>query len=312
MKERGGGDALVGDTLSLAFGKRDHSLQELVCKQRKSKLRRASQDTSGAAFEESSKAFFAVDLCDGIEDAMVGLLAGAGNDLQTCFNDIGGSGEVGGRHPSQCTGQQKLEWTKRLSFTLPEQVPLDVRVGREVNSRKRDVAEQASRSALIKPLQAKFANHFDCSDETGTGEPLGFSLHLQADFDNFQRVCKNDLTGSSHAATDDLLWDRQSVPSDGAYVALAKEAAHQVIDCQLDGLFGRNTDELRCQSTIQPEQAFSGDHLSGTVCRVAIEEVADKDCALILHACLDEIDRVDDCCADSTGNRAEGKVVDRF
>lgn len=85
----------------------------------------------------------------------------------------------------------------------------------------------------------------------------------------------------------------------------------EVVDGELDCLFGRHADELRQHARVEAAEALVADDFSRAVERVCVEPLADALRALILHARLDQVDGVDHEGAKGACNATEGEVVDR-
>jgi len=72
----------------------------------------------------------------------------------------------------------------------------------------------------------------------------------------------------------------------GAPVDLAllvgKVAADKVVDRQLDGLFGRDTDELRQDARVQAAESLVTEHLLEAIDRVLVQPLAGLRAALVL------------------------------
>ena len=89
-------------------------------------------------------------------------------------------------------------------------------------------------------------------------------------------------------------------------------AADDIVDGQLDGLLGGDTDELRQDTRVEAAETLVADHLPEAVDRIVIQPLAGIGAALVLHARLDEIDRVHHEGTEGAGDAAEAKVVRRL
>lgn len=96
---------------------------------------------------------------------------------------------------------------------------------------------------------------------------------------------------------------------DPVRVLVREEAPNKIIHRELDGLLRRHTDQLRHHTRVQTQRTLVLDDLSETVNRVVIQLLPNGDLSLVLHARLDEIDRVHHKGTESTRQTAQGKVV---
>lgn len=87
---------------------RQQTLQNLVRRQRKAELRRATKDAGRPAFPERLEALFDVDFARAVEEAVVCRLAFSRFDLQPGLYDVAGGGEVGGWHAGDRAGGEEL------------------------------------------------------------------------------------------------------------------------------------------------------------------------------------------------------------
>ena len=93
---------------------------------------------------------------------------------------------------------------------------------------------------------------------------------------------------------------------------IGEVAADEIVDGQLDGLLGGDTDELRQDTRVEAPEALVADDLPEAVDRVVVQPLAGIRAALVLHARLDEIDRVHHEGTEGAGETAEAKVVCRL
>ena len=87
--------------------------------------------------------------------------------------------------------------------TLAEVVVLQMRIRWEVDGTEWNVAQQAGTRTTVQTHEAEVANdvyraRFDLA------RIRRFTLDLQADLDNFERVGKYDLGATGHTASEDL------------------------------------------------------------------------------------------------------------
>lgn len=175
-------------TLGLTPRHRQQFLQHLVRGQGETELRRRPQHTRGPAFEESAEAFFAVDGRGAVPEGGVFRLAFPSFDLQPGFDDIARGREVGGRHARDGARGQELDDPQLLGRAFAEEIALEVVVGREVDPGKGNIAEEAGAGAFVEADETKVADdpHGGAAGDVGV---LGhFTLHLETDFDDFERI----------------------------------------------------------------------------------------------------------------------------
>lgn len=109
-------------------------------------------------------------------------------DLQPGLDDVARGGEVGGRHARDGARGQELDDPELLGRALAEEIALEVVVGWEVDAGKGNVAEEAGAGASVEADKTEVADdpHGGASGNVGV---LGhFTLHLQTDFYDFERV----------------------------------------------------------------------------------------------------------------------------
>ena len=107
-----------------------------------------------------------------------------------------------------------------------------------------------------------------------------------------------------HAAGKDFTVERQRAG------VLDELVLDKVVDCELDGLLGRDANQLNGEALVEAEDALVSDDLLEAVEAVSVHDLADVGArALILHARLDQVDRVDGERANRARNRAQEEPV---
>ena len=202
-----------------------------------------------------------------------------------------------------------MEHGEGLGRCFAEVVAFEVRVGGEVYGGERNVAEETGADAFVQPDETQVPH-----DPEGAtfGQLLAlarrgferFALDLQPDLDDLEGVREDDLAHTRAATRQNLEFE-----GDGAAADVGEFPAHEVVDSQLDGFFGRDADELGEHAGVETAEAFVADDFLEAVDAVFVHEGADASGALILHAGLDEVDGVDHEGAEGTGDAAEGEVV---
>jgi hypothetical protein len=92
-------------------------------------------------------------LDEAVEDAVVPGLAEPGLDLQSRLDDVGRGGGRRGGDAGQRTGQQEVG-VGEAALLVPERL-LELGVGREVDAREGDIAQEARRRSPIEACGAK-------------------------------------------------------------------------------------------------------------------------------------------------------------
>lgn len=119
----------------------------------------------------------------------VAALALAGFDLESCFDDVAGSGQVCGWHTGHGTSGQEVQDAEFLLLGLAVEITLEMVVGWEVNGREGDIAEETGRGTFVEAYETEVANDPDCRATWGGGGGFGnFTLDLETDLDDFERV----------------------------------------------------------------------------------------------------------------------------
>ena len=133
-----GFDLSSGGHVRLGAGHGKPLLQKFIGSQGETELGRGTDDTGRAALEEGHEALILPDGCRAVAQSGVFDISFPGFDLQTCLDDIAGSGQVGCGHTSNGTGREKLHDAQFVGGGFAEHVGFQVRVGGEVNRRKWD------------------------------------------------------------------------------------------------------------------------------------------------------------------------------
>lgn len=115
-----------------------------------------------------------------------------------------------------------------------------------------------------------------------------------------------DLATTGRATGNDLRHERDVA------VLVGQRLSGEVVDRQLDGLFGGNTNQLRNDTRVQATETLIADDLLETVERVLVQALAGLGASLVLQSCLDQIDRVHHKGTKGTSNTTQGKVVGRL
>jgi hypothetical protein len=113
-----------------------------------------------------------------------------------------------------------------------------------------------------------------------------------------------DLAATSRATCQDLVW-----PPNGIRLLVRHLASDQVVDRELNGLLWRHANHLRQHARVQTLDALVLDDLACAVERVVVQPLTHAAAPLVLHARLDQIDRVDHEGAKGTSDTAESEVV---
>ena len=178
--------------LGLAARHGHHCLQDFVHGESETELRRRSENTSGTTLEESRESFLLPDGLGGVAQTSVLSFTLAGLDLQTRLDDIARCREVSSGHTGNGTSSQELNDTQLLSGRLAEEVLLEMVIRGEVDGGEGNVAQQASRSSLVQTNETQVAHNPHGRSFRGAFDGLGdFSLHLQANLDDFEGVSKD-------------------------------------------------------------------------------------------------------------------------
>ena len=136
---------------------------------------------------------------------------------------------------------------------------LRVGVSRKVDSRKRNITQEASSSTFVKTTKAEFADDFTRS---GTTNRLKFTGHLQTDFHDFQRIGEghlgkvNQLIDCGHQVEDDDRYLTSTCtptshnlgPQRDRSIGLCQSITNEIIHRQLDSFLRCHTDQLGNQS----------------------------------------------------------------
>ena len=109
----------------------------------------------------------------------------------------------------------------------------------KVDRRERNVAQETSRCANI---QSPHADVFERAGQTGG------VVELHSDFDDLERVREEHLAAAGDAASDDLERQRHDV-------VFSEHVAHQIVDGQLDRLFGADAEALRRNPVVQSAES---------------------------------------------------------
>ena len=113
----------------------------------------------------------------------------SGFDLQAGFYDVAGGGEVGGWHTGNSARGEELYDAEFLGLAFAEEVALEVVVGREVDSRERDVAKEAGGGAFVEADETEILDYPHCGAPGDAFNGFGdFALDLETDFDDFEGV----------------------------------------------------------------------------------------------------------------------------
>ena len=116
-------------------------------------------------------------------------LALPGFDLQAGFNDVAGGGEVGGWHAGNSACGKELYDAEFLGLAFAKEVALEVVVGREIDSRKRDIAKEAGGGAFVEADETEVLDYPHCGAPWDAFNVFGdFALDLETDFDDFEGV----------------------------------------------------------------------------------------------------------------------------
>jgi hypothetical protein len=86
----------------------------------------------------------------------------------------------------------------------------------------------------------------------------------------------------------------------------------QIIHRKLDGLLGRDTNQLRQNSRVKTAEALVGHDLPEAVDRVVIQTLTRVGSSLVLQSRLDQVDGVHHEGAKGTGNTSQAKVIGRL
>lgn len=108
-------------------------LQNFIGSQSKTELGRGTDDTGRTALEEGHETLILPDGCRAVAQAGVLDISFPGFDLQTCLDDIAGSGQVGRRHTGNGTGCEKLHDAQFVGGRFAKHVGFQMRIGGEIN-----------------------------------------------------------------------------------------------------------------------------------------------------------------------------------
>mmetsp|Transcript_17814 Transcript_17814/g.53492 ORF Transcript_17814/g.53492 Transcript_17814/m.53492 type:complete len:468 (-) Transcript_17814:659-2062(-) len=218
-------------------------------------------------------------------------------NLKTSFDHISRGCKACSRATSDGTSQQHRG--RRHSTILLGEHSLHFGVHRKVNRREGDVTQQTRSRATIQPEEAQFTHHLNCRAWS-----TALAGHLQTNLDDLERVGEHHLTGTGTGSGEHL--EREI---DTALVEAGEGGAEQVVDGEFDGLLGRDAHQLWPDAAVETARTFASHHLHEAVGAVAVELLyARTGVALVLHARLHQIDRIDHRGADATCERAQHKV----
>ena len=177
----------------LAAGHGQNVLEDFIGGKGEAKLRRRTEDTSGAALEKGPEALLLPDGAGGVAQTSVRSLTLAGLDLETGLDNIARGREVGGGHTRNGTSGEELQDAQLVGLGLAEKVSLQVAVGREVDGGEGHVTEQTGRGALVEADETEIANNPHGRALGGAANSLGnLTLNLETDLDDFEGV-REDL-----------------------------------------------------------------------------------------------------------------------
>ena len=161
------------------------------------------------------------------------------------------------------------------------------------------VAEQARAGAFVQAQETKIADDPESGAFRCAGRARYFALHLESDFDDFERVREDDLAAACRTAG-----QRFVAPPDCVRLLVGEDASDEIVDSEFDGLFGCDADHLRPDARVEAADAFVLDDFARAFYRVLVQEFANAAAALILHASLDQVDRIHHERAKGTSHRA--------
>ena len=191
---------------------------------------------------------------------------------------------------------------------------LEVGKQREECDREGHVAQPASRDALVEAAHTELRDNSGrrlasrrrcCRSSSARRGCRRLALQLHAQLDDLHRVRGRDLEESRERAAQHLLPE----PDAPIAVALGEVLARDVVDGQLDGLLGRDADQVRAQPAVEPARALEAHDLAEAVDRPVVERRGARGRgAHVLHARLDHVEREDDGRAEDAGQAADDEL----
>lgn len=111
--------------------------------------------------------------------------------MQACLDHIARGGEVGGRHTCNGACSEELDDTEFLGRAFAKEIALEMVVAWEIYGGKGDVTEKTGTSTFVKTDETEILDD-PHGRASGNVSMFGhFTLHLEADFDDLERVCEN-------------------------------------------------------------------------------------------------------------------------
>lgn len=111
--------------------------------------------------------------------------------MQPCLDNVARGGEVGGRHTRDGAGSKELDDSEFLGRAFAKEITFEVVVAWEIDGGKGDVTEKTGTSTFVETDETEILDD-PHGRASGNVSMFGhFTLHLEADFDDLERVCEN-------------------------------------------------------------------------------------------------------------------------